>query len=178
MSLKRLKPLLAPDSVPACLRFGFIMRFGSLLAAASLLPAATPAPTLPDGPGKQVTITVCGKCHSPERAAALHQTRRAWADTISKMVSMGAVASDEQLNTVLDYLSKNFPPPPRPPVNINTATPVEMESSLLLLKSEAAAIVQYRTEHGKFKSLDDLRKVPRLNFQKIEGKKGRITFGE
>jgi competence protein ComEA len=177
MSSKYLTPFSAPDGMTAYLRCGFVPRVGLLLAAAGLLHAATPAPTLPAGHGKQVTITVCGKCHSPERAAALHQSRRAWAETISKMVSMGAVASDDQLNDVLNYLAKNFPPPPRPPVDINTATPVEMESSLLLLKSEAAAIIRYRTEHGNFKSLDDLRKVPGLNFHKLEEKKGRIAFG-
>ncbi len=145
-----------------------------------VLPAqqAVSATLLPDGPGKEETIAICGTCHSPERAAALHQNRRAWAGTIAKMVSMGAGGSDEDLNAVLNYLAKNFPQPPPRPVNINTATPVEMESSLLLLKSEAAAVIRYRTEHGDFKSLDDLRKVPGLNFNKVEEKKSRIVFGE
>lgn len=151
-----------------------------LCALLSVVPAAlyaeTPATTLPDGPGKQTTITVCGTCHSPERVTALHQNRRAWESTISQMVSMGANASDDQLNAILDYLAKNYPPMPPTPVNINTAGPVELESSLLLLKSEARAVIQYRTEHGDFKSLDDLRKVPGLDFKKIEDSKIRIVF--
>ena len=89
---------------------------------------------------------------------------------------MGANASDDELTAVLDYLSKNFPPAPLRPVDINTATAVELESSLLLLKSEAAAVIRYRSENGNFKSLDDLRNVPGLDFHKIEPKKDRIVF--
>jgi competence protein ComEA len=92
------------------------------------------------------------------------------------MVSMGARGTDDELNAVLEYLSKNFPPAPAKPVDINTASAVDMESSLLLLRSEAAAVIQYRTEHGNFKSVDDLRKVPGLDFQKIEKNKDRIVF--
>jgi len=92
------------------------------------------------------------------------------------MVSMGAHGSDDELNAVLGYLSKNFAPAPATAIDINKATAVDMESSLLLLKSEAAAIIRYRDEHGDFKSLDDLRKVPGLDFQKIEKKKARIAF--
>jgi len=154
-----------------------VFYLGALLSMTSAaLYAQAPATTLPDGPGKQTTIAVCGKCHSPERVVALHQSRRAWQSTISQMVSMGANASDDQLNAILDYLSKNFPPMPPTPVNINTAGPVELESSLLLLKSEAKAVIQYRTEHGDFKSLDDLRKVPGLDFKKIEDRKVPIVF--
>ena len=151
------------------------LRLCALLATAPALYAATTT-QLPDGPGKQVTIRICGTCHSPERAASLHQTRRQWEATISKMVSMGARGTDDELNAVLEYLSKNFPPAPAKPVDINTASAVDMESSLLLLRSEAAAVIQYRTEHGNFKSLDDLRKVPGLDFQKIEKNKDRIVF--
>ena len=59
---------------------------------------------------------------------------------------------------------------------VNTAGPVELESSLLLLKSEARALMQYRKEHGPFKSIDDLRNVPGLDFKKIENSRVRIVF--
>jgi competence protein ComEA len=153
-----------------------VFRACSLLVLAPVLNAEVSAPVLPDGPGKQTTINVCGTCHGVERVAALHQSRRDWENTISKMVSMGANASEDELNTVLDYLSKNFPPAPLRPVDINTASAVDLESSLLLLKSEAAAVIRYRSENGNFKSIDDLRKVPGLDFHKVESKKDRIVF--
>lgn len=89
---------------------------------------------------------------------------------------MGATGSDDQLNSIVDYLSKNFPTMPPAPINVNTAGPVELESSLLLLKSEARALMQYRKEHGPFKSIDDLRNVPGLDFKKIENSRVRIVF--
>lgn len=89
---------------------------------------------------------------------------------------MGATGTDDELNAVLAYLSKNFAVAPAKPIDINKAAAVDLESSLLLLRSEATAVIQYRTEHGDFKSLDDLRKVPGLDFQKIEKNKARITF--
>lgn len=149
---------------------------GLLVIAPAAVRAETSSSALPDGPGKQTTIVVCGKCHSPDRVTSLHQSRRAWQFTIGQMVSMGANASDDQLNAILDYLSKNFPPIPPAPVDVNTADPVQLESALLLLKSEARALIQYRDQHGPFKSLDDLRKVPGLDFQKIENNKSRIVF--
>ena len=83
---------------------------------------------------------------------------------------------DADYNTVLDYLSKAFPADAPKPLNINTASTIDMESALSLLRSQAALIVAYRDKNGKFKSLDDLKKVPGLDFSKIEAKKDRIAF--
>ena len=74
---------------------------------------------LPDGPGKAVTVRVCGKCHSPEKAASLHQDQDDWTDTIAKMVKMGAQGSDDDFNVILTYLSKNFGPIAGDDVNVN-----------------------------------------------------------
>jgi competence protein ComEA len=131
---------------------------------------------LPDGPGKAVTVRVCGKCHSPEKAASLHQDEEAWTDTISKMVKMGAQGSDDDFAVVLAYLTKNFGPQAASDVNINQADAVDLESSLVLTRTEAAAVIQYRTEKGPFKSVEDLRSVPGLDFSKIESQKSRIKF--
>ena len=131
---------------------------------------------LPPGPGHDETLKVCGKCHSAEQAASLRQSRTGWEETVSKMVNMGAEGTDEEYEAVLTYLTKNFGPETPHPVNVNTATPVEIESTLALTRAESAAIVQYRTDKGGFKSLDDLKNVPGLDYKKIEAKKARITF--
>lgn len=131
---------------------------------------------LPDGPGKAVTVRVCGKCHSAEKASSLHQDEDGWTDTIAKMVKMGAQGSDDDFNVVLTYLTKNFGPQANADVNINKADAVELESTLVLTKTEAAAVIQYRTEKGAFKSVEDLRNVPGLDFSKIETQKSRIKF--
>jgi competence protein ComEA len=131
---------------------------------------------LPAGPGKAATVRICGQCHSPERAASLHQSRSAWEDTIVKMMKLGAQGSDEELEAILGYLSTHFAPEPPGPVYINKARAVDLEAALLLRRTQAKAVIEYRNKYGDFKSIDDLRKVPGLDFQKIESKKSRILF--
>jgi len=145
-------------------------------AAAKPLQSGSAKVDLPDGPGKAVTVRLCGSCHSIEKATSLHQEEDDWTDTIAKMVKMGAQGSDDEFAEVLAYLTKNFGPEVAPPVNINKADNVELESSLVLTKTEAAAIIQYRTEKGAFKSIDDLRNIAGLDFKKIETQKSRVKF--
>jgi len=140
------------------------------------LPANALAQGLPDGPGKDVTSTVCGQCHEAERVAAVRLTREGWQDVIASMVSQGAEATDEELQAILDYLATHFLGEAARPLNINTATNVELESVLQLLRREAAAVIEYRKKHGKFKSLNDLKKVPGVDFKKIEARKDRLFF--
>lgn len=130
----------------------------------------------PDGPGKDLTLKVCSGCHEPERAASLHQDKDGWDATISAMAGRGMEISDTDYATVLTYLSTAFPADAPKPLNINTASAIDMESALSLLRSQAALIVAYRDKNGKFKSLDDLKKIPGLDFAKIQDKKDRIAF--
>ena len=43
---------------------------------------------------------------------SLRQEQAAWAETISKMVNLGAQGSEDDLNTVLNYLVKFYGPGP------------------------------------------------------------------
>ncbi len=142
----------------------------------SLFATAAFGQTLPEGPGRAATIRVCGKCHSPERAASLHQRRSAWEDTIIKMVKLGAQGSDEELEAILNYLSTNFGTDVPGPIDINKARAVDLEAGLLLKRSQAKAIVEYREKHGPFDTVEALRNVPGIDFQAIEAKKSRIVF--
>src|SRR5437763_8488020 len=144
-----------------------------LLLATALLGGFAMA-DLPPGKGHDETMKVCGKCHAAEQAASLRQSRTGWEETISKMVSMGSEGTDEEYDAILKYLTTNFGPETAKPINVNSASPVELESGLGLTRTESAAIVQYRTEKGNFKSLDDLKQVPGLDFKKVEAKKARL----
>ena len=55
-------------------------------------------------------IKVCGQCHTPERPATQRHDKKGWDDIIDMMMQNGAVASDEDFDTVVAYLVKNFPP--------------------------------------------------------------------
>src|SRR5450755_1057943 len=70
--------------------------------------ASAQAADLPDGPGKAEATRVCGKCHVLAQATSLRQAKAAWAQTISKMVELGAEGSEPEFTTILNYLVKNF----------------------------------------------------------------------
>ncbi|HXE63894.1 MAG TPA: helix-hairpin-helix domain-containing protein [Bryobacteraceae bacterium] len=152
------------------------MRIVNLICAAAAFSGIVFAQGFPDLPGKDVAIRACSTCHEPERAASLRQDRAGWDATMSSMVGRGMQLSDTDYTTVLDYLTKAFPAEAVKPIDINTAEAIDLESGLSLLRSQAAAIIAYREKHGKFKSLDDLKKVPNIDFSKIEAKKDRIAF--
>lgn len=152
------------------------LRFATRTGLALALLAGAAKADLPEGFGKTATVQVCGKCHSPERATSLHQSDSEWEETIAKMVKLGARGSDEDFDAILVYLTQHFGPEKPGPININKANAVDLQTTLLLRRSQAMAILQYRSQHGDFKSIDDLRNVPGLDFSKIETKKARLVF--
>lgn len=164
----------------ACLRRGQGARTrlrGAFVRVALLgcaLPAAAQDP-FPEGPGKDVTVRMCGTCHPPERSAAVRLTRDGWRDVIAKMVSLGAQGSDAERVAVLDYLSANFKGDAPKPVNLNTAPAIDLESVAGLLRKESRALIAYRTKHGPCKALEDLKQVPGVDFRKISRRRDRLV---
>lgn len=130
---------------------------------------------LPDAPGKEETVRLCGACHEPQRAASVRLTREGWQDTIAKMVGLGMKGSDEELAKVLEYLSEHFKGEALRPLNLNRATAVELESVAGLLKKEAAAWIAHRTKLGPCKSLDDFKKISGVPFKKINDRRDRLV---
>ena len=137
---------------------------------------AASAQQLPDGPGRAELEKMCKQCHELARSISLRQDRDGWGNTMSKMVAFGMKANDRDLALVIDYLVKNYPAEDVPRVNVNKATAIELESGLSLRRSQAASVLAYRAKHGDFKSLDDLKKVPLIDADKIDAKKDRIAF--
>lgn len=142
----------------------------------ALLLAPLVQATLPDGEGKGETERLCQGCHDVAQAVSLRQDRAGWSATLAKMVGLGVKATDQELNAVLDYLARHFPAAELPPLNVNKARAIQLESRLSLRRSEAAAILRYRREHGDFESLEDLLKVPDIDSAKIEAKRDRLVF--
>jgi len=134
------------------------------------------AQKLPEGPGRAELEKMCKQCHELARSVSLRQDRDGWDQTMTKMAAFGMKASDKDYALVREYLTKNFPAEDIPRINVNKASAIELESGLSLKRSQAAAVLAWRAEHGSFKSLDDLKKVPLLDVEKIEAKKDRITF--
>lgn len=62
------------------------------------------------------------------------------------------------------------------PVNINTATPEQLQRLPGLGPVKAAAIIDYRQQHGPFQSIEDLKEVPGIGDGIIEDIKNWIVF--
>jgi competence protein ComEA len=90
------------------------------------------------------------------------------------MVDQGAQASTQEQAVILDYLLHNFGPDSK--VRINTAPFSEIRSVLSFTNEETKAIIAYREQHGDFKELRDLLKVPGLDTQRVEAKKDMLAF--
>ena len=62
-------------------------------------------------------------------------------------------------------------------VNINTADVQELQTLHNIGAKKAEAIVAYRTEHGPFKSVEDIQKVKGIGKATFEKLKTEITVG-
>jgi competence protein ComEA len=137
--------------------------------------AARAQSQLPEGPGKDAVVRMCGTCHPVERAASVRLTQAGWQDTIGKMMTLGAKGSDEDVKAVVEYLSTHFKGEAGKPLNLNTATSIDLESITLFLRKESAAWIAYRAKNGPCKTVDDLKKVPGVDFKKIEERRERLV---
>ena len=63
------------------------------------------------------------------------------------------------------------------PVNINTADAEQIASAMTGVgESKAKAIVEYREQHGKFKSIQDLEYVDGIGEKTIEKNSHKLTM--
>jgi len=130
------------------------------------------ADDLPEGKGQDVVLRMCLNCHGAETFTANKYSRKRWTSIVDEMVSMGAPGTDEDAETVVSYLTRNF----GQPVNINTSTAKQIEDRLSFTAAESQLLVQYRTEKGPFKTYEDLVKVPGLNAVLLDEQKKNILF--
>jgi hypothetical protein len=151
------------------------LALASLAAAALAIASPAAAQTqLPDAPGKDLTIKLCGTCHPADRGASVRLTREGWQDVMTRMVGLGLKASDEDLNAVLEYLATHFKGEAMAPLNLNRATPVQLQSVAGLLRSESAALIAHRAK-APCKTLEDFKSVPGVDFAKIEKRRDRLV---
>jgi len=93
------------------------------------------------------------------------------------MIQRGATGTEDEFYEVVDYLAANFSKTsPVVKINVNKATPKDLENALRIPAKQAAAIVHRREEKGDFKSIEDLEKVPGVDASKIEANKNRLAF--
>ena len=65
---------------------------------------------LPDGPGKDVVLTVCTECHDLQRVRRARLSAEGWSEILLAMLNEGAPLTDKDFASVLRYLARNFRP--------------------------------------------------------------------
>ncbi|WP_312407224.1 cytochrome c, partial [Brevundimonas sp.] len=73
-------------------------------------PAAARLGGLPPGAGRDVVQRVCTGCHAIGMVTAKGRTSDGWSEIIGRMMGLGLEASDEDLQTIHAYLSRELPP--------------------------------------------------------------------
>jgi competence protein ComEA len=155
-----------------------VITAGALLAiggAGMSGPTLTAQSVLPDAPGRDTAVRVCGNCHGADVVASVRLTPEGWRELIARMVAAGARGTDQELETVFQYLSTQFPNEGQKPLDLNTAPAVDLEAVAGLLRRESAALIAYRAKNGPCKKLEDLKAVAGLDYKKIDARKARLA---
>jgi competence ComEA-like helix-hairpin-helix protein len=161
------------------------MLFTSILYLAFVL--ASDENTLPPGEGQAIVQQKCASCHALKVVTGKRASRQQWSTILDQMITRGADVSDDEIDTLLDYLAKNFGPATGQTgaekghertgqVNVNTASASELAAALDLTVAESTSIVSYRERNGNFKEWRDLTKVPGIDAKKIESNQDRLVF--
>lgn len=151
-------------------------------------------PDLPPGDGKAIVQRACVGCHVLKVVTSKKATPQQWSTLVDQMISRGAEVEDDEIETLVAYLSKNFPAGAKAEqettdhnpgagdhdapnqVNVNHGTAAELTAGLGISAKDADAIVAYREQNGNFKTIDDLTKVPGIDTKKIVSSKNKVRF--
>jgi hypothetical protein len=71
-------------------------------------PAKKPPVVMPEGDGKAIAIEYCQDCHMLTNLTKAHKSLDDWKDTVATMMDRGARLPPEQVDTLVQYLVKNF----------------------------------------------------------------------
>src|ERR1043165_8085781 len=86
----------------------FLVFYFAAAAAAAGKASASKDPALPPGKGKAIVARTCVNCHALKVVTSKRATKEQWSTLVDQMVSRGADLSDEEIEVVVNYLSKNF----------------------------------------------------------------------
>src|SRR5579864_602319 len=78
--------------------------------SASAPTAAKAVVELPDGDGKAIATENCQACHKLTNLTKAHKNLDDWKDTVQTMIDRGANVPADQVDTLVQYLAKNFGP--------------------------------------------------------------------
>jgi DNA uptake protein ComE-like DNA-binding protein len=91
------------------------------------------------------------------------------------MMGRGALLVEGERELILQFLAKNYGPPPAK-IGINEASVEQLMSTFGLSQSEAEAVIRYKQQQGVILGWEDLRKIPNLDVSKFETKRELLGF--
>lgn len=121
--------------------------------------------------GAEAFTAVCSKCHPADRIVATRRTRTQWEETLEKMTKLGAQITDDNYDTLIEYLLRHYGK-----INVNRGASKDLALVANITPSDADAIVKYRTDHGDFADFDALSKVPGVDVKALEEHRAALDF--
>jgi virginiamycin B lyase len=96
------------------------MRMRASLAIVTTVALVAAVPTargqeLPDGKGKDIVVARCNSCHPFAARVGAGYTPAGWRTVLRMMLNHGVAIAPDELPTLTDYLTRNFPEQPKPP---------------------------------------------------------------
>ncbi len=80
---------------------------------------------LPDGKGKEIVLANCNGCHTFYSRVGAGYTAKGWDTVMRMMANHGITVPADQVPTLMDYLTKNFPETGKP-VGVVIAGPAKV----------------------------------------------------
>ena len=85
--------------------------FGPKTAAPQSANASSSKPgVLPDGDGREIATNSCQSCHTLTNLTDAHKNADQWRETVQLMIDRGADVPADKVDTLVNYLAKNFCP--------------------------------------------------------------------
>jgi competence ComEA-like helix-hairpin-helix protein len=128
-----------------------------------------------DARGREVAQQACSVCHGLDYIYSARRSPSEWEATVGDMIGRGAPLLEGEREVLLQFLSKYYAPE-KPRTNINQASAQQLMTSLGLSAAEAEEVARYRQQHGNIYGWEDLRKVPNLDWKKLEAKRDVVAF--
>ena len=110
---------------------------GQAAPPSQVAPSAAPSPAapsgtaasqlkiveLPEGDGKPIATEYCQDCHRLTNLTRAHKSTDDWVETVQTMMDRGARLPQEDVDILVKYLARNFPPKTDVPATAAQAVP-------------------------------------------------------
>jgi competence ComEA-like helix-hairpin-helix protein len=133
---------------------------------------------LPPGPGRDSVTTTCVTCHGLKLVVLGRKSPPEWAKAVNDMIQRGAPVFPDEIEPLVQYLSKSFPADLPKPVNVNTATAAELQKIPGMKPDVATHIVEARSKSGPFKDSAELQRAAGIDKSDFESVRYLLKYSE